>query len=167
MKVYIAARFSRRPEAYAIATALQKEGHEIVCAWVLRHETHTMPPGLLPEAEDAERQRYALEDLTDMVQAEWCVSLMDEPRGNGRGGRHVEFGFMLANGALMTIIGPRETVFHHLPHVQHFASSGAFMASLLAGYTPPMPQPRTPYLEALHRLTSGTFYADYDFAAGR
>ena len=129
MKVYIAARFSRRPEAFAVAQRLIECGHEISCRWVMRHEDHKMPPGLSAQAEDAERRRFAEEDIEDMDAARWCVSLMDEPRGNGRGGRHVEFGYMLARGSLMTIIGPRETVFHHLPNIDHFDDVEAFMAA--------------------------------------
>lgn len=77
MKIYIAARFSRRPEAFALATALQRHGHEVTARWVLRHEDHTMPPGLSPQAEDAERARFAAEDVEDMDRANACVSLME------------------------------------------------------------------------------------------
>lgn len=140
MKVYIAARFSRRPQAYALAQALIAAGHEISCAWVMRHETHIMPPGLSQQAEDAERRRFAEEDIRDMDAADWCISLMDEPRGNGRGGRHVEFGYMLAKNARLTIIGPRETVFHHLYHVGHFDTVEEFLGSLNA----PSPRPSWP-----------------------
>jgi len=132
-KVYIAARFSRRPEAFEIAQRLQALGHEMSCRWVMRHETHKMPPGLSPQAEDAERTRFALEDVEDMEAATWCISLMEEPRGNGRGGRHVEFGYMLAQDARMTIIGPRETVFHHLPFVECWPSVSAFLGSFDVG----------------------------------
>lgn len=130
MKVYIAARFSQRPMAYALAQALIAHGHEMSCRWVMRHQDHVMPEGLSPQAEDAERERFAREDIEDMEAASWCISIMEEPRNNSRGGRHVEFGYMLAKGAFMTIIGPRETVFHHLPTVQHFGSMADFMASL-------------------------------------
>lgn len=130
MKVYIAARFSRRAEAYALAVGLIAHGHEISCRGVMRHKTHTMPSGLSEQAEDAERQRYAMENVEDMRLADWCVSLTEQPRNDSRGGRHVEFGYMLALGATMSVIGPRETVFHHLPHVRHYGSLAAFMAEL-------------------------------------
>lgn len=131
MKFYIAARFSRRPEAYAMAQELAQLGHVCVARWVMRHETHIMPPGLSRRAEDGERARFAVEDIADMNSADWCISLTEEPRGNGRGGRHVEFGFMLAQGKKMTIIGPRETVFHHISTLEWHPTIASFLDSLL------------------------------------
>ena len=130
MKVYIAARFSRRAEAHRLAQFLKEYGHTITSRWVLPDTDHVLPTGLSDQASDAERQRFALEDYDDVMAAQWCVSLMEEPRNNSRGGRHVEFGMAVALGQFLTIIGPRETVFHHLPDVQHFDSLAAFFTSL-------------------------------------
>lgn len=130
MRIYIAARFSRRPAAHALAKALAYRGHTITSRWVMPDADHVLPTGLSAQAADAERARFAHEDLADMYAADTCVSLMEEPRNDGRGGRHVEFGFMLAQGAAMVIIGPRETVFHHLPKVQHYPSVAAYLAEL-------------------------------------
>lgn len=130
MMVYIAARFSRRPAAHALAKALQYRGHTITSRWVMPDADHVLPAGLSAQAADAERARFAREDVDDMWAADTCVSLMEEPRSNGRGGRHVEFGFLLARGARMVIIGPRETVFHHLPNVEHYVSVAAYLARL-------------------------------------
>lgn len=41
--------------------------------------------------------------------------------------------YMLARGSLMTIIGPRETVFHHLPNIDHFENIGVFLTALRGG----------------------------------
>jgi hypothetical protein len=130
MKIYIAARFSRRPEANGLAQVLKGYGHTITSRWVLPDSDHVVATGLSAQAEDAERQRFALEDVEDVRAADWCISLMDEPRGNGRGGRHVEFGLALAWGQRLTIIGPRETMFHHLPQVDHFETMRAFLWTL-------------------------------------
>ena len=54
---------------------------------------------------------------------------MEPPRGDGRGGRHVEFGYAASRGKRLTIIGPRETVFHHLDGVEHFENAQEFMRS--------------------------------------
>jgi len=120
MKIYIAARFSRRPECNALAHKLIAKGHIITSRWVKPDSDHVAPTGLSKQAADKERQRFALEDLEDVLACDGMVSLMEEPRNNSRGGRHVEFGIAVGLEKALFIIGPRETVFHHLPSVKHF-----------------------------------------------
>ena len=60
MKIYIAARFSRRHEAHALGKQLQAQGHTIVSRWSLPHSDHVAPVGLSKQASDAERQRFAM-----------------------------------------------------------------------------------------------------------
>ena len=119
MKIYIAARFSRRPECNALARKLMKMGHTITSRWVKPDSDHVMPTGLSQQASDKERTRFALEDIDDVMACDAMVSLMEEPRNNSRGGRHVEFGIAIGLDKALFIIGPRETVFHHLPRVSH------------------------------------------------
>lgn len=126
-RVYIAARFSRRPEAHEIAKWLQHQGHTITSRWVLPNDDHVLPTGLSAQAEDAERQRFALGDWEDVRVAGWCISLTEPPRNNSRGGRHVEFGMAIALGHRLTVIGPRETVFHHLPNIEHYENMHDFL----------------------------------------
>lgn len=133
MKVYIAARFSRRHEANALARELMRLGHSITSRWVRPDDDHVLPTGISKQAADAERERFAREDIEDLDACDWCVSLMEEPRTNSRGGRHVEFGYALAAGKVLTIIGPRETVFHHLPNVEHYESVAEFVVALREG----------------------------------
>ena len=128
MKIYIAARFSRRPECNDLAHRLKSLGHEITSRWVKPETDHVLPTGLSAQAADAERQRFALEDFQDVLACDAMVSLMEEPRNNSRGGRHVEFGMAIALGRACYIIGPRETVFHHLPGVRHFETTEQFLA---------------------------------------
>jgi hypothetical protein len=118
--VYLAARFSRRHECHALAKALQAKGYQITSRWVKPEADHVLPTGISAQAADDERRRFATEDVADVQAASWTISLMEEPRSNTRGGRHIEFGIALALGHRLTIIGPRETVFHHLPQVEHF-----------------------------------------------
>lgn len=134
MKFYIAARFSKRPECHALAKKLMELGHEITSRWVKPESDHVKPTGLSQQAADAERQRFALEDVQDVEACEAMVSLMEEPRNNGRGGRHVEFGMALALGKANFIIGPRETVFHHLPEVFQFDDEEQFLEFLQKHY---------------------------------
>ena len=125
MKIYIAARFSRRPEANRLAIALKGAGHEITSRWVCPHSDHVPPTGLSKQAADAERERFAVEDYADVKACDCFVSLMEPtPRNNSRGGRHVEFGIAMALGKRLIIIGMRETVFHHLPQVEQYLTAG-------------------------------------------
>lgn len=131
MNFYIAARFSRRHEANSIANFLQEMGHTITSRWALPGSNHIMPAGMSAQASDAERTRFATEDCEDVRACDVVVSLMEEPRSNGRGGRHVEFGYALGLGKKLMIIGPRETVFHHLPDVMHFETKTHLVAYML------------------------------------
>lgn len=130
MKFYIAARFSRRPECNALAHQLQALGHTITSRWVRPDSDHVVPTGLSARVADAERERFAREDYEDVLACDAMVSLMEEPRSNTRGGRHVEFGMAVALGKDMFIIGPRETVFHHMPTVRHHQSVEGFLSYL-------------------------------------
>lgn len=130
MKFYIAARFSRRPEANELARRLMALGHQITSRWVKPDSDHVVPTGMSAQAADLERERFAIEDCEDVKGCDCCVSIMEEPRSNGRGGRHVEFGYALGLGKMLVVIGPRETVFHHLPTVAHFRDAEDFIAAM-------------------------------------
>lgn len=129
MEIYIAARFSRRHEANALAQFMKKQGHTITSRWVLPDSDHLLPRGMSGQAADDERRRFAIEDIEDVHACDWMISLMQIPRNNSRGGRHVEFGIALALGKRLTVIGPRETVFHHIARVQHFDNMAEFWAA--------------------------------------
>ena len=129
-RVYLAARFSRRHECNALGHILKSHGCTITSRWVKPDCEHVLPTGISEQAADHERQRFALEDVEDVRAANWTISFMEEPRGNSRGGRHIEFGMAVALGHRLTIIGPRETVFHHLPNVEQFDTVADFTAAL-------------------------------------
>ena len=129
VKIYIAARFSRRPDANILARALKDRGFEIVSRWVLPDSDHVKPTGLSKQAADAERRRFAEEDIEDIENCDWLIALMEEPRSNGRGGRHVEFGYAMAMCKVLTVIGPKETVFHHLVN-DHYDTASDFLENL-------------------------------------
>lgn len=133
MKIYIAARFSKRPEANQLARELIALGHIITSRWVKPDCDHVLPTGLSQQAADSERQRFAQEDYDDVAACDMLVALMEEPRSNSRGGRHVEFGIAIGMQKQLAIIGPRETVFHHLPAVAHFATVDDFLSTYKEG----------------------------------
>lgn len=109
---------------------MQQHGHEIVSRWSLPGEDHVIPVGVSAQAADSERLRFATEDLEDVDNCDWMISFMETPRNDSRGGRHVEFGYALALGKVLTIIGPKETVFHHLPVVSAFDTVAEFVQTL-------------------------------------
>lgn len=130
MKIYMAARFSKRSEANRIGNLLKERGHTIVSRWSLPESDHVKKTGLSEMAEASERRRFAIEDLEDIKKCDCIVSIMEEPRSNGRGGRHVEFGYGLALDKIMIVIGPKETVFHNLEDIYYFESIEEFEKNL-------------------------------------
>jgi nucleoside 2-deoxyribosyltransferase len=107
MKIYLAAPFGDREKMELVAIALQSRGFHIAARWVFGGES-----GLT-------REDIAKLDLDDVDAADAVVSFTF-PRGtlSSGGGRHVEFGYGLARGKRMIVIGHRENVFHHFPGVE-------------------------------------------------
>lgn len=130
-KVYIAARFSRRPECNELARKLQTLGYEITSRWVKPDCDHVLPTGLSQQASDEKRCQFAQEDFEDVKACDTIISLTEEPRSNTRGGRHVEFGMGVALEKRLVVIGPQETVFHHLPDILVFHTTDHFIEHLV------------------------------------
>lgn len=129
MKIYLAARYSRRDELVQYAGQLKKMGHEVTSRWIAGNH-QISDNGLSDEAHEAERTRFACEDWQDLWSAEMTISFTEPPRGsNSRGGRHVEFGAALAFGQRVIVIGHRENVFHCLPNVEFFSTGNDFLFS--------------------------------------
>lgn len=127
-RIYLAARYSRRDELNRYRVTLEAGGHTITSRWL--DGSHELDrSGLSVQAADADRHRFALEDWSDVMAAEWVLSFTEPPRSKpSRGGRHVEFGAAVAAGKKCTVIGPRENVFHHLREVEWFPDWHAFAA---------------------------------------
>lgn len=120
MKIYLAARYSRREELYRYADHLRSLGHSITSVWLNgSHESEQFKQTGEFSAEDA--AQWAMCDWNDVFNADCVISFTEEPRSGGnRGGRHVEFGIGLALWKRLIVVGPREHVFHYLPQVQQF-----------------------------------------------
>jgi hypothetical protein len=126
MKYYLAARYSRRLELCGYRSVLRHNGFEVVGRW-LDGGHQIDDQGLSCEAKQAERIRFASEDWDDLMSCDCCISFTEPPRStNSRGGRHVEFGGALAADKSCVVIGPRENVFHCLPHVAVFPDFATF-----------------------------------------
>lgn len=119
MKVYLAALFSRREEMEQIADRLKGCGFDIVARWVYGGED-----GLT-------REQIALLDLEDVDRADAVVSFT-HPRGTltSGGGRHAEFGYALAKGKRVIVIGEREHIFHHHPTVEAYPNLEAWLSDV-------------------------------------
>lgn len=119
MKVYLAARYSRRVELCGYRTVLESMGIEVTARW-LNGEHQALDADLLVQPDLS--ARLAREDFEDIERATHCISFTEAPRtaGASRGGRHVEFGIAYQMGLTCWIVGPAENVFHHLRGVRRF-----------------------------------------------
>lgn len=116
MKVYLAARFTDRPYMELVGNKLKALGIDITARWVFGGE------------EGLSRTEIASLDIDDVDAADTLVSFT-QPYGslNKGGGRHVEFGYGLAKGKRLILIGERENVFHHYPNVLAFPTLDAWL----------------------------------------
>lgn len=144
MKIYLAARYSRREELYEYRAQLQEMGHIVQARWL--NGEHQLSDTGTPIGEDGAalvegqlrsgeklsereqsaraavlRTKFATDDWEDVNAAECVISFTEAPRSKAnRGGRHVEYGIALANRARVIVIGHRENIFHWLPQVEFF-----------------------------------------------
>ena len=137
MKIYLAARYSRREELCAYRSLLQQEGHVVTSRWL--NGDHQITNEQLanlstdPEAK-ALGERLAMEDWQDLFTADRCISFTEHPHTTvSRGGRHIETGAWMAMSPTnedLVIVGPRENVFHCMPGIQQFDHWGEFITSM-------------------------------------
>lgn len=103
MKVYLAAPYPLREQMCNTADTLRAAGHTITSRWLLGDElTH----------------QAAQMDLDDVYAADVLIAV--NPVGwetIGTGGRHAEFGYALALGKKIILVGLRSNVFHYLESV--------------------------------------------------
>ena len=140
MKIYLAARYSRREELVGYRTQLEKLGHVVQARWL--NGGHQLSDKGTPIGENGEalvedgdnstnpeaglrsaelRTKFAIDDWEDVNAAECVISFTEPPRSKAnRGGRHVEFGIALANKTPVIVVGHRENIFHWLPAVEFF-----------------------------------------------
>ncbi len=106
MKIYLASNYSTHPEMREHAKTLEALGHEITSEWI--NGTHG----------GDDRALYAQIDLRDVDAADAIIFFAEAPEGSRtRGGKHVEFGYALAKGKRIFLVGKPVNVFHHLPEV--------------------------------------------------
>lgn len=106
-KVYVASLFSEIEESKKRALRLQEAlGWEPVSSWVFGGE------------EGLSRTQIAVKDIREVEQCDVLV-VFSHPRGEPKpgGGRWVEFGYAMAKGKQVFVVGPYENVFTHSPNV--------------------------------------------------
>jgi hypothetical protein len=111
MKVYLAARYSQKDEMNIYAEDLRKMGYTVTASWIA--EPHA-PGTKLDEIPKAKLWEYQLQDLRDIDEADGLIFFSQDPTTpTVRGGRHVEFGYALAQRKPILVVGPRENIFHY------------------------------------------------------
>ena len=116
MKIYLAAMWSERERMRGEALFLEARGFTITSRWI--HST------LSTDSENAQM------DLDDVREADILILYSAGPRGTmfSGGGRQIEFGYALALGMRLILIGEPETCFHNLQQVVHFKNLEEFVA---------------------------------------
>lgn len=117
MRVYLASRFGRWPEMQEYEKDLIERGHTVTSYWHnadhLKANAHV---DLTPTRE--QRLDWASRDMVDILACSTLISFTEAPRGDSRGGRHVEYGAALALEKETIVIGPLEHIFHELADTQ-------------------------------------------------
>ena len=109
MNIYLSAQWARRAEIEGYALILRGRDHDVVSRW-----HHGEPMGNEATATPADWREWALADLQDVKKCGMFVTFT-EPKGTmSRGGRHVEWGYAIAKGAELVVVGPLESQFYTL-----------------------------------------------------
>lgn len=123
--IYLAARYSRKPEMQDVASTLVDRGYRVTSNWI---QENYDPNVVLTEITDEDNRKIALVDLEDILSADAMLFFAEDPLiGIPRGGRHVEFGYAMALNLEIYVIGPKENIFHYLEGVKHFETFEAFL----------------------------------------
>jgi len=107
---YFAGQFARLTELAKYKAEAEAAGIQVTSRW-LGQDPSTGYAGGSDEA----GAEFARRDLEDITEAGGFLFFAEDPTtGIPRGGRHVEFGFALATGKIIAVVGLKENVFHLL-----------------------------------------------------
>lgn len=162
MRIYLAARYSRRQELAEYREQLRQAGFNVQARWL--DGNHQIGTDGTPIGDNGERlvehndgstdvaaaelrSKFAGEDFGDVIGCDLLIAFTEPPRSNAsRGGRHVEFGIALGMMKRVWIVGPRENIFCWLEDVRQFDSFGDALANLAAESPAPCGVWETPAL---------------------
>jgi nucleoside 2-deoxyribosyltransferase len=126
MKVYLASRYSLKETMLGYARELRDMGVEVTSRWLAElYAANTT----LDQVDPEELCGFAVDDLEDIREADAFI-FFSEKDATPRGGRHVEFGYALALGTPIMVVGPYENIFHYLPGIKQVDTWGQAKASL-------------------------------------
>jgi hypothetical protein len=144
VRIYLAARYSRRVELCRYREQLNAAGHSVQAVWLngehqisdtgepIGESGEALVQGTLRSGERLSpndqseraaklRNRFAMDDLRDVMTCELIIAFTEPPRlSASRGGRHVELGIALGLMKRVWIVGPRENIFCWLEDVRQF-----------------------------------------------
>ena len=124
LEIYLASRIERKKELQNYVKELEHNGFIVTSRWITTDFELTKEEKLNAEAQLGYKQSWGKKDLDDLIDAQVFIAFTEEPyKYPTRGGRHVEFGFALAERKVIYVIGPRETIFHTLEDrvYQHYS----------------------------------------------
>lgn len=150
MRIYLAARYSRRLELCEYREQLRSLGYDVQARWL--DGKHQLSNEGVPIGDNGEalvedegpngsgmrdlksatlRAHFANDDWQDVTGADCVISFTEPPRSSAsRGGRHVEHGIAMGRGIWTIVVGYRENIFHWLPDVIFAPDWGCAIAGL-------------------------------------
>jgi nucleoside 2-deoxyribosyltransferase len=144
MRVYLAAPYYMKDVMNERAAELRAAGIIVTATWL--DEPHK-PTTQMHELTHEEHQKYAVQDVKDVLAADILVFQGDETKTVIRAGRTVEFGMIIGANAARTkqvpiyVVGTGdENIFHHCPEVTHFLCWPAVRDLLIALAAPNCPR---------------------------
>jgi hypothetical protein len=123
MRVYLAARYSRREEMELVASRLADHGIGVTSRWI-----RGLHDGLPADV-------CANDDVEDVIESSVVIAFT-EPEGSphSRGGRHVEAGMALAYCKPLIVVGPEENIFYSLAFARFATRKELFEALVVDPY---------------------------------
>ncbi len=115
MKVYLAAKFGEKNEMRDWARMIEDAGHQVTSSWL--DEKHDSDA----EASEEVMIAAAKQNMLDVLEADVLVTKSQaQGTAHAGGGRHFEFGYAIAEGINVIVVGPKgEHVFHYIEGIQH------------------------------------------------
>lgn len=112
MKIYLAHNFKARWWLRDYKVLLEKMGHTVTSRWLIQN----YPANRTCE----EEQKFALEDLEDIDEADALILFVDQYEDTPGKGKFMEFGYALAKGKEIYLHGQdvRSSVFYYLPGIK-------------------------------------------------
>ena len=127
MRIYLAATYARHPEMRRYRDSLDTmpgRPVRVVSTWIEGEYSDALDPVKDPRL----AWKLAQRDLEDLDRADAVIAFTEAGSSSSRGGRHVEFGYALASGKPIYVIGPRENIFYASLGIKSWATFGEFKA---------------------------------------